>query len=124
MVLFLITKLRLILTRHPSHVTDFLERSKKTLIIFLKKNPSLILDEEHVSFSGNILDEEHVSFHSKQEIVFELTDLEDLYKKMFAKILESFSTYVKNGSGWTLKSVVKMQITRSSSVKKRAWVRG
>ena len=80
--------------------------------------------QEIVLTTGNILDEEHVSFHSKQEIVFELTDLEDLYKKMFAKILESFSTYVKNGSGWTLKSVVKMQITRSSSVKKRAWVRG
>ena len=59
------------------------------------------------------MDEEHVSFHSKQEVVFELTDLEDLYKKMFAKTLESFSTYIKNGSGWTLKSVVKLQITKS-----------
>ena len=39
------------------------------------------------------------------------TDLEELYQKMSGKILESFATYLKNGSGLVLKRVVCIEIT-------------
>ena len=48
-----------------------------------------------------------------QEAVYDATDLEELYEKMVSKILESFSAYLKKGSGWTLKRVVRLNITRA-----------
>ena len=47
------------------------------------------------------------------EIVFEATDLQGVYERMKTKILESFSTYLKNGSGWVLKKVIRLDITLS-----------
>ena len=38
-----------------------------------------------------------------------LLTLEDLIESMKAKLLESFSTFLRNGSGWTLKSVETQQ---------------
>ena len=47
------------------------------------------------------------------EIVYEGTDLQEVYERMKTKILESFSSYLKNGSGWVLKKVVRLDITLS-----------
>ena len=103
--------------------TDFLERMKETLIIFFKEKPQhkiqitlMCVMQKVYSSTGRILAEEHVPFHLKQESVSTSTDLEELFKTMKTKILESFSTYIKNGSGWTLKSVVKLEITTSNLI--------
>ena len=62
--------------------------------------------------TGNIVDtNDAATFRSYLESVFETTHLEELYKKMSGKILESFATYLKNGSGWVLKRVVRTEIT-------------
>ena len=68
-----------------------------------KKNPT----------TGTVTNEEEASFNSLQESVFEATDLEKLYEKITTKILEAFASYLKNGSGWTLKNVVGLNITLS-----------
>ena len=45
--------------------------------------------------------EEQASFNSKQESVFD---------RMVVKMLEALATYIKNGSGWMLKRVVRLDI--------------
>ena len=66
--------------------------------------------------TGNIVDtDDTATFRSYLESVFETTDLERIYKKMSGKILESFATYLKNGSGWILKKVVRVEITNLSA---------
>ena len=54
---------------------------------------------------------DRATFRSNLESVFGTTDLVELYEKMIGKILESFATYLKNGSGWVLKGVVRAEIT-------------
>ena len=63
--------------------------------------------------TGEVTNEEQASFNSKQESVFESTDLETVYERMVAKMLEAFATYLRNGSGWMLKRVVRLDITLS-----------
>ena len=63
--------------------------------------------------TGQVTNEEQASFNSRQEFIFESTDLEAAYDRMVAKMLESFATYLKNGSGWMLKRVVRLDITLS-----------
>ena len=63
--------------------------------------------------TGEVTNEEQASFDSKQESVFESTDLEGVYERMVTKILEAFATYLRNGSGWVLKRVVRLDITLS-----------
>ena len=54
-----------------------------------------------------------ISIHSNQESIFASTDLEETYQRMIAKILESFATYLKKGSGWRLRRVIRLDITVS-----------
>ena len=63
--------------------------------------------------TGKITNEEQASFNSNQESILESTNLEEVYERMITKILEAFSTYLKNGSGWVLKKVVRLDITLS-----------
>ena len=61
--------------------------------------------------TSEITAEEQAVFLSKQESVFEATDLEVVFERMTAKILEAFATYLQNGSGWMLKRVPRADIT-------------
>ena len=62
--------------------------------------------------TGNIIDtDDTATFRTYLEPVFDTTDLVGLYEKMSEKILESFATYLKNGSGWVLKRVIHAEIT-------------
>ena len=63
--------------------------------------------------TGIVTNEEEVSFNSFQESIYESTDLEEEYERMTTKILESFATYLKNGSGYVLKRVVRLDMTFS-----------
>ena len=99
---------------------DFLDRMENVVIKFLKEHSEnkvqLSLVCIMVRFdptTGNIIAEEPAHFNSAMEIVFEATDLQEVYERMKTKILESFSTYLKNGSGWVLKKVVRLDITLS-----------
>ena len=46
----------------------------------------------------------------RQQPVFGSTNLEEVYERMVAKMLEAFATYLTNGSGWILKRVVRLDI--------------
>ena len=63
--------------------------------------------------TGEATAEEQSCFNSRQESIFESTDLEEVYERMVAKMLEAFTTYLRNGSGWVLKKVVRQVITLS-----------
>ena len=100
--------------------TDFFEQTKETLVNFFKENTqheiqmTLIRVMQKIDpATGAILVEESVPFHSKQESVFSSTNLEDLIESMKAKVLESFSIFLRNVSGWALKTVEKLEITAS-----------
>ena len=89
---------------------DLLNSIRGSVITFLdqhrqnKVSISLVCEMEKVDpATGNIVDSnDAATFRSYLESVFETTDLEKLYKKVSGKILESFASYLKNGSGWVL----------------------
>ena len=99
---------------------DFLDRAENAVTRFLGEHPrnkvQLSLVCIMVRFdptTGNVIAEEPAHFNSAMEIVYEATDLQGVYERVKTKILESFSTYLKNGSGWVLKKVVRLDITLS-----------
>ena len=59
----------------------------------------------------NIVTAERSAFRSLQEPFYDSTDLEAAYERMVAKMLESFSAFLMSGSGWTLKRIIKLDIT-------------
>ena len=114
-----------IIGRHMIHSegytspTDFLNFTRN-VIRFLRERPqnkaqlSLIWIMMRVDpATGEVTNEEQASFNSRQETIFGSTDFEEVYERMVAKILEAFATYLKNGSGWMLKKVVRLDITLS-----------
>ena len=99
---------------------DSLNFTRNVVIRFLRERPqnkvqlSLICVMMRVDpTTGEVTNEEQASFNTKQESVFESTDLEKMYKRMVTKMMEAFSTYLRNGSGWVLKRVVRLDITLS-----------
>ena len=100
--------------------TDFLNFTRNVAIRFLQERPqnkvriNLICTMVKVDpITGGITNEDQVSFNSNQESIFESTNLEEVYDRIVTKILESFASYLKNGSGWVLKRVVRLDITLS-----------
>ena len=100
--------------------TDFLENAKDLLIKFFSENPNnkiqlgLVYELVKVNTAtGEVIGEEQAVFQSRQESVFPTTDLDDTFSRMVADILEAFSTYLRNGSGWALRRVVRLDITIS-----------
>ena len=99
---------------------DFLNEVRASVIRFIKERPrnkvqmSLICEMMRLDpATGDVASEELASFNSKQESVFNSTDLETMYERMTTKILESFATYLRKGSGWVLKEVIGLDITVS-----------
>ena len=99
---------------------DFLNFTRNVVIRFLRERLqnkvqlSLICVMMRVDpATGQVTNEEQASFNSRQEPIFGSTDLEEVYERMVAKMLEAFATYLKNGSGWMLKKVVRLDITLS-----------
>ena len=99
---------------------DFLNFTRNVVIRFLRERPqnkvqlSLICVMMRVdSATGEVTAEEQASFNSRQESVFGSTDLGEVYERMVAKMLEAFATYLKYGSGWMLKKIVRLDITLS-----------
>ena len=97
---------------------DFLSHIRSTVIDFLDENRqnkvqlALVCVMVKVNpVTGEVTAEERAVFLSKQESIFEATDVEPLYDTMTAKILEAFATYQQNGRGWMLKEVLRVDIT-------------
>ena len=63
--------------------------------------------------TGEVAETVESSFRTLQEPVYRSTDLETVYKRMTAKMLESFSAYLRNGSGWMFKRILRLDITFS-----------
>ena len=96
---------------------DFLDRVKKVVIKFFgdhllnKTQIRLVCEMERMNPATRLVTNvEQPSFNSEQESMFASTDMKDTYRRMVMKILESFSKYLKSGSGWRLKRVVRLNI--------------
>ena len=74
----------------------------------------LVCEVERVDLAtGAIEQTENAHFRTLQVPVYRATDLEDMYETMKAKMLESFSNYLRNGSGWRLRKVLKLNVKLS-----------
>ena len=63
--------------------------------------------------TGEVAETVESSFRTLQEPVYRSTNLETVYERMTAKMLESFSAYLRNGSGWMFKRILRLDITFS-----------
>ena len=96
----------------------FLSEVRRTVISFIRGRPQskiqLVLICEMVKtdpITGNITVVETPSFRSFQEPVYNSTDLEAVYDRMVRKMMESFSAFLKDGSGWMFKRIIRLEIT-------------
>ena len=94
----------------------FLLASKSSILTFLRDNPNIKVQLAlHCTMSRTDLktgEVEYVPAHfvSKTEINFQGGDVEDLYKTMKDKILESLATYQQRGSNWVFDSVEELTV--------------
>ena len=93
----------------------FLERSRHLITKFLRENPNnKIRISLVVKLTKNTSAEEtSATFWSSQEIILESTDVSETFNRMKAKMIEALAKFSKNGSGWFVVSVEKIQIDKS-----------
>ena len=108
-------------TQNHANLTpvDFLNATRPLVTDFLRRNPgnkfqlTLNFIVVKVDAAGNVVEEEDVNTSSKQKSVRPSTDVDETYDEMKDKIIESFANFIRRGSGWRLKRVVKLIITKS-----------
>ena len=99
--------------------TDFLSATRPIVTDFFRRNPrnkfqlTLNFIVVKVDAAGNVVEEEDVNTLSRQEIVHPSTDVGEAYDRMKDKIIETFAKFLRRRSGWRLKRVVKLLITKS-----------
>ena len=95
---------------------SFMADVKRSVINFLGKNRrtkvKLILrcnmEKNNIS-TGEVIAHK-TSFHSKPEVNLEGTDVDDLYNTMADRVLEAMATFQRDGSNWTFKSIICLEI--------------
>ena len=95
---------------------SFMADVKRSVINFLRKNRrtkvKLILrcnmEKNNISTGEVIVNK--TSFHSKPEVNLEGTDVDDLYTTMADRVLEAMATFQRDGSNWTFKSIICLEI--------------
>ena len=95
---------------------SFMADVKRSVINFLRNNRrtkvKLILgcnmEKNNISTGEVIVNK--TSFHSKPEVNLEETDVEDLYNTMVDRVLEAMATFQRDGSNWTFKSIICLEI--------------
>ena len=95
---------------------SFMADVKRSVINFLRKNRrtkvKLILrcnmEKNNIS-TGEVITHK-TSFHSKPEVNLEGTDVDDLYNTMVDRVLEAMATFQSDGSNWTFKSIICLEI--------------
>ena len=99
--------------------TDFVNNVRGLVTDFFRDNHNnkfqltLTFVVIKVDAQGLVVAEEETGRSSKQEVVFPATNVDEVYDRMKDKIIESFAAYMRNGSGWRLKKVVKLTVTKS-----------
>ena len=95
---------------------NFLRDIRGTVISFIRERAEnkvhlvLVCEMERVNpATGEDVETIESFFRTLQEPVYSSTDLETMYERMSVKMLEAFSVYLKNGSGWMLKRVLRLQ---------------
>ena len=95
---------------------SFMTDVKRSVINFLRNNRmikvKLILrcnmEKNNIS-TGEVITHK-AAFHSKPEVNLEGTDVDDLYTTMADRVLEAMATFQRNGSNWTFKSIICLEI--------------
>ena len=95
---------------------SFMADVKRSVINFLRNNRrtkvKLILrcnmEKNNIS-TGEVITHK-TSFHSKPEVNLEGTDVDDLYNTMVDRVLEAMATFQRDGSNWTFKSIICLEI--------------
>ena len=95
---------------------SFMTDVKRSVINFLRNNRrtkvKLILrcnmEKNNIS-TGEVITHK-TAFSSKPEVNLEGTDVDDLYNTMLDRVLETLATFQRNGSNWTFKSVICLEI--------------
>ena len=94
----------------------FMADVKRSVINFLRNNRrtkiKLIMrcNMEKNNFSTGEVITHKTSFHSKPEVNLEGTDVDDLYNTMVDRVLEAMATFQRDGSNWTFKSIICLEI--------------
>ena len=85
---------------------DFLRGIRRAVISFIRRRLEnkvhlvLVCEMERMNpVTGEVEETIMPSFRTVQEPVYNSTDLETMNERMTAKMLESFSAYLRNGSG-------------------------
>ena len=95
---------------------SFMADVKQSVINFLKNNRrtkvKLILrcnmEKNNIS-TGEVITHK-AAFSSKPEVNLEGTDVDDLYSTMVDRVLETLATFQRDGSNWTFKSIICLEI--------------
>ena len=95
---------------------SFMADVKRSVINFLRNNRrtkvKLILrcnmEKNNIS-TGEVITLK-TAFNSKPEVNLEGTDVEDLYNTMVDRVLEAMATFQRDGSNWTFKSIICLEI--------------
>ena len=95
---------------------SFMADVKRSVINVLRNNRrtkvKLILrcnmEKNNIS-TGEVITHK-TSFHSKPEVNLEGTDADDLYNTMVDRVLEAMETFQRDGSNWTFKSFICLEI--------------
>ena len=86
-------------------VINFLRNNRRTKIkLILRCN----MEKNNIS-TGEVITHK-TSFHSKPEVNLEGTDVDDLYNTMVDRVLEALATFQRDGSNWTFKSIICLEI--------------
>ena len=95
---------------------SFMADVKRSVINFLRNNRrtkiKLIMrcNMEKNNFSTGEVIVNKTSFHSKPEVNLEGIDVDDLYNTMVDRVLEAMATFQRDGSNWTFKSIICLEI--------------
>ena len=86
-------------------VINFLRKNRRTKVkLILRCN----MEKNNIS-TGEVITHK-TSFHSKPEVNLEGTDVDDLYNTMVDRVLEAMATFQSDGSNWTFKSIISLEI--------------
>ena len=84
------------------------ERSKNKQGLKIRMSLSCVLEKLKHDTGEKERKEPH--FSSKQEVIFQETNLEKTYERMTNKIVESFVKFQNEGSGWIFKGIKKLEL--------------
>ena len=86
-------------------VTTLLENNRKTKVKLILR---CIMEKTNIADGQRI--EQPAAFHSDVEVNLEGTDVNELYDTMIDKVMEHIANFQMQGSNWTFKSIIALEI--------------